>query len=81
MILYVLFVLGWMLIVALQAHNPRMDSEIQEARLMGGFCRGRWPGPFDETHHVWPVLKGAEKVGYAFQTNDVVMIPAYPVNP
>ncbi len=82
LILRVLVVLGWTLLTMAGAQSKELDATLQ-SQLIAAFTGAEQIGTFDGEHKVWPILKGSEKLGYAFETNDVVLIPAYsgkPVN-
>jgi NosR/NirI family nitrous oxide reductase transcriptional regulator len=50
-------------------------------RLLSGFPSADAVGEFDAANNVWPVLAKSEVIGYAFETDDQVSIPAYSGKP
>ena len=62
--------------------NPKFSRVIQN-QLIEHFPSNSKFGKFDEQTTTWPIQKGEEIIGYAFETDSLVSIPAYsgkPVN-
>lgn len=66
----------------LHAAEKVLAADLKE-RVLSQYDGADRLGKFDEELNVWPVMQGDTVVGYAFETDDQVSIPAYsgkPVN-
>ncbi len=66
----------------LEAAEKSLAADLQE-RVLNQYEGADHLGKFDEEINIWPVMKGDIVLGYAFETDDQVSIPAYsgkPVN-
>lgn len=66
----------------LQAAEKTLAADLQE-RVLSQYEGADHLGEFDHEINVWPVMNGETVLGYAFETDDQVSIPAYsgkPVN-
>jgi len=65
-----------------EAAEKMLTADLKE-RVLGEYEGANKLGKFDEELNVWPVMQGDTILGYAFETDDQVSIPAYsgkPVN-
>ncbi|WP_250655306.1 transcriptional regulator NosR [Alkalimarinus coralli] len=62
------------------AAEKELAADLRE-RVISQFEGADHLGQFDEEINVWPVMKGDEVLGYAFETDDQVSIPAYSGKP
>lgn len=65
-----------------EAAEKVLSADLKE-RVLGEYEGANKLGKFDEELNVWPVMQGDTILGYAFETDDQVSIPAYsgkPVN-
>ncbi|AUM12451.1 transcriptional regulator NosR [Ketobacter alkanivorans] len=57
------------------------SSADQRQKLLTPFGNSATLGPRDDTQKLWPILNNGDVVGYGFETNDQVKIPAYSGKP
>ncbi|MCP5161442.1 MAG: regulatory protein NosR [Hahellaceae bacterium] len=71
-----------LLILSLTTHAADLKPDLQQ-KVLQAFAPGSALAAWDDAHALWPVTNGNKVVGYAFETDDQVKIPAYsgkPVN-